>query len=315
MRDVLVRAGAATGRGIRTVCSPTGIRGTAVEFAWTAAHLATYPLGVARERASEATRSDLYTLAGLPPVQRGLLLGDVEAAGTPILLIHGIMDNRSVFTLLQRGLSRRGFGRVRTLNYQVFTHDIRSAARRLAAEVEQLAVDSGHERIHVIGHSLGGLIARYYVQRLGGDERVHTVVTLGSPHAGTQLARLAPGRLLRQLRPDSDVIAELAEPAPGCRTRFVAFWTDLDGVILPKHSARIDHPDLAARNIFVRGVGHLSMPIHRQVIHEICSTLAHLDSDGGLRTAGVTNISSSPTPGPSRLRRLTRPARRADSAG
>ena len=49
--------------------------------------------------------------------------------------------------------------------------------------------NSGYERIHVIGHRLGGLIARYFVQRLGGDAQVHTLVTLGTPHQGTQLAR------------------------------------------------------------------------------------------------------------------------------
>ena len=44
--------------------------------------------------------------------------------------------------------------------------------------------ETGFERIHVIGHSLGGLIARYYVTRLGGDARVHTLVTLGTPARG-----------------------------------------------------------------------------------------------------------------------------------
>ena len=58
-------------------------------------------------------------------------------------------------------------------------------------------------------------------------------------------------------------MAELAEPAPGCRTRFLAVWSDLDQMIVPKRAARIDHPDLDARNVLVRGVGHMSLPIHR----------------------------------------------------
>ena len=51
-------------------------------------------------------------------------------------------------------------------------------------EVERIVAETGFERIHIIGHSLGGLIARYYVTRLGGDARVHTLVTLGTPHDG-----------------------------------------------------------------------------------------------------------------------------------
>ena len=59
---------------------------------------------------------------------------------------------------------------------------------------------------------MGGLIARYYVQRLGGDARVHTLVTLGTPHHGTRAARLIPRGVCKQLSPSSEIIAELAEP-------------------------------------------------------------------------------------------------------
>ena len=121
-------------------------------------------------------------------MQRGLVISDVEAAGTPILLVHGMVDNRSIFTVLRLGLRRRGFGRVTTMNYSPLTSDIRVAAAQLAEEVEALVAETGYERIHVIGHSMGGLIARYYVTRLGGDERVHTLVTLGTPHHGTYIA-------------------------------------------------------------------------------------------------------------------------------
>ena len=63
---------------------------------------------------------------------------------------------------------------------------------------------------------MGGLIARYYVQRLGGDARVHTLVTLGTPHGGTAAAYLVPHRLARQLRPDSDA------GRPSCASRHPA---------------------------------------------------------------------------------------------
>src|SRR5579875_751799 len=262
-------------RASRTLLRPSGIRGTTVELAWIAAHVLAYPFGVAQEKARpEAER---FTIQDLPPVHRGLLIGDVEAAGTPILMIHGLIDNRSIFTLLRRHLRRRGFGRVWTTNYQVWTSDVRVAARRLATTVEAICEETGYERIHVVGHSMGGLVARYYVQRLGGDDRVHTLVTLGTPHQGTRAARLLPRGVCRQLTPSSQVVDELAEPAPGCRTRFVSFWSDLDALMSPKRVARIEHPDLNARNILVRGVGHMSLPIDRRIVREIAATLAHLD--------------------------------------
>jgi hypothetical protein len=275
------------GRGARSLLSPTRLRGAAIEVAWVAAHAALYPLGAVAERARPERSHDLSSLS---PVQRGLLIGDIEAAGTPILLVHGMVDNRSIFTVLRRNLQRRGFHRVLSLNYSVRTGDVREAAERLSAHVEGICADTGFERIHVIGHSMGGLIARYYVQCLGGDERVHTLVTLGSPHAGTATAYLVPHRLGRQLRPGSDVVNELAAPAPHCRTRFLAVWSDLDQMIVPKVNARIDHPDLVAHNVHVRGVGHMSLPINRRAVHQISMTLAQLDADGATLTPGVTSI-------------------------
>lgn len=280
-----------TRRGVRTVLTRNGLRGTATEVAWVAAHGVMYPWGLAQERRRvHRDELDRFTLNDLPPLQRGLLMSDVVAAGTPIILLHGLVDNGSIFVTLRRSLRRRGFGRVITLNYSPFSQDVRQVAQRLSALVEKTCEETGYERVHVVGHSLGGLIARYYVQKLGGDARVHTVCTLGTPHTGTLAAHLLPQRLVKQLRPASEIMAELAEPAAGLNTRFVAFWSDLDELMVPKRAARIDHPDLAARNVLLRGVGHVALPLDGRVVREIATLLAHLDVDGGTVTAGVTAI-------------------------
>jgi hypothetical protein len=126
-----------------------------------------------------------------------------------------------------------------------------------------------------VGHSLGGLIARYYVQRLGGDARVDLVVTVATPHRGTMAAWLLPPLpLARQLRPDSALYAELAEPAPECRTRFVTFSSGGDAVIVPARNGQLDHPDLPTRNVVLPGMGHFTLADHRLVLDEICQLLA-----------------------------------------
>ena len=102
---------------------------------------------------------------------------------------------------------------------------------------------------------LGGVVARYHVQRQGGDARVHTLVTLGAPHGGTGRRRVLPLRLCRQLRPDSDVIAELAEPAAGCRTRFLAVWSDLDQLIYPKPTPGSSTPTWPRRTCWCAASG------------------------------------------------------------
>ena len=259
------------GRDARALATPSGVRGAVVEALWVTAHVATYPWGLLKERRPAVER---YGYDDLRPLQRGLLVRDVETAGTPILLIHGMIDNRAIFAMLTRRLRAHGFTRVHSLNYSPATNDIRAAADNLAAEVEELVAASGHERINIVGHSLGGLIARYYVQRLGGDARVRTLVTLGTPHHGTLTARLVPARLGRQLRPGSDLFLELDLPSAGLRTRVVAYWSDLDQVVVPHENAQLVHPDVECRNVLVPHVGHLSLPIAGRVVHEVAALLS-----------------------------------------
>jgi pimeloyl-ACP methyl ester carboxylesterase len=263
----LGRAGA---YAARTFAGPAGLRGLAVECAWLAAHAAVYPAGLLRERLAEPTA---YRTDPLPPARRSLVVSDLAAAGTPILLVHGIMDNRSVFTVFRRSLRRRGFGAVHAVNYSLFTGDVRTAAHELGRHVRRLLDRTGAERVHIVGHSLGGVIARYYVQRLGGSAHVDALVTLGSPHSGTLAAHLLPTALGRQLRPGSELMAELAAPAPGCPTRFLVVWSRMDQMVVPQRNARLAHPDLLAEELELCDVGHLALPIDTRTTHWVVTQL------------------------------------------
>ncbi|PJM93237.1 esterase/lipase family protein [Streptomyces sp. CB01373] len=242
--------------------------GAAVEVAAIVAALALYPSGFGEGRERRGPGS--WPVAP----SDGAVALPALSTDSPILLVHGLCSNRAIFHIMRRGLRQAGFRRVAVLNYNWLNNDVRGAARLLADQVERVCEDSGHERVHVIGHSLGGVVARYYAQRMGGDARVHTLVTLGAPHTGTLAAALPlPVRAIRQLRPGSDLLAELAEPAPGCGTRFVAFHSDLDELIVPAANARLVHPDLRIRNVPVRAVGHVSLPMHARVVGEVCRVL------------------------------------------
>jgi pimeloyl-ACP methyl ester carboxylesterase len=284
-------AGTATeivGEATKALLTPSGLVGAAMEAAWVSTHIALYPWGLIGSR--EEQKGHGYSVSELPPVQRGLVIGDVEAAGTPILLVHGMVDNRSIFTVLRRGLVRRGFGQIETMNYSILTGDIRAAAARLGAEIERIVEETGYERIHVIGHSMGGLVARYYVTRLGGDAHVHTLVTLGTPHAGSYWAYGWNNGLTRQLRPGSALMEELAGPVTDCQTRFIVYWSDLDQVVVPQRNAALHHEDLNVHNIALHGVGHMSLPITQTVVHGISAALAHLDTSGATVTPGVSAL-------------------------
>ena len=61
-------------------------------------------------------------------------------------------------------------------------------------------------------------------------------------------------------------------------------------LIVPHENAGLHHPDLAARNVPVHGLGHMSIPVRGHVVHEITRLLSQLDSDGTTLTAGVTSL-------------------------
>jgi hypothetical protein len=264
--------------GLRGLCRPATLTGGLAELAWVGAHVLMYPLGTT----TSALRPDPRKRPGeQPPAVRALFAADPLAARIPVLLVHGLVDNRSVFSVMTRSLKRRGFAHVCTWNYSPLLTDIARGAADLGAHIERICEQTGHDRVHVVGHSLGGLLARFYVQRHCGDRRVESLVTLGTPHSGSMWAHIVPTPLIRQLRPGSPVIRELAEPAPGCRTPITAIYSDLDQMVLPTSSGRCDHPDLQARNLLFRGVGHLSLPRHRSVVDEVAATLAGVRSTTG----------------------------------
>ncbi|MEV7449822.1 lipase family alpha/beta hydrolase [Streptomyces nigra] len=259
--------------------SLTLLKATALEIAILAGHVLLYPSGIAQERRSP----------GALPARDTTRL-PAEAA-PPVVLLHGFIDNRSVFVLLRRSLAQHGRHQVESLNYSPLTCDIRTAAELLGRHIEGICERTGSSRVDIVGHSLGGLIARYYVQCLGGDLRVRTLVTLGTPHSGTSVVPLANAHpIVRQMRPGSALLEELAMPAPGCRTHFVSFWSDLDHLMVPLETACIDHPDLIAQNVRVTGIGHLALPVHPAVATGIRQALDAVPTETGTsrETGGLT---------------------------
>ncbi|MEY9962390.1 pimeloyl-ACP methyl ester carboxylesterase [Streptacidiphilus sp. MAP12-16] len=247
----------------------TTVRAVGLEAAALAGHLLLYPTGLSSER-WPLPRPDCThdTTPPSPP-------SSAPAGHAPVLLLHGLFDNRAVFTRMRRSLRSHGWEHVHALNYSPLAVDVRNAALLLGKHVEHTRGVYGGERVAVVGHSLGGLIARYYVQRLGGDEHVHTVITLGTPHQGTISAGLIyPLPIARQLLPSSSVFRELQAPAAPCATRFVVFRGDHDALVLPHPNAALRHPDLWTENILVRGAGHVTLPVHSTVITQVREVLA-----------------------------------------
>jgi triacylglycerol lipase len=121
------------------------------------------------------------------------------------------------------------------------TGDLTEQARALGTVADR-AVAAGAPSVDVVGYSAGGVVARIWVAELGGDDVARRVVTLGSPHRGTQVAAIG-ARLgtcppaCRALAPGSDLLDDLPETPSG--PRWTSIWTANDETVVPPSSGRL----------------------------------------------------------------------------
>ena len=187
-----------------------------------------------------------------------LIGGSVTLRPTPVLLVHGYAGTEHMWHPLRAALAAAGFDHVMALRYNTFRSDIRSVADWLVEQAERTMSACGTLGVHLVGHSMGGLVVRAAVQSRGLGDRARTVVTLATPHHGTPLARFVPGPGARQMRPGSAFLRELAAGPGPSATRWVDIEAAADRVISADpsnssvrvaagHRTITRHPDAVAR--------------------------------------------------------------------
>jgi triacylglycerol lipase len=136
-------------------------------------------------------------------------------------------------------------------------------AERIAAAVREMT-DEFDGPIDILAHSMGGLSARWSIERLDPDLRVDDLVTLGTPHRGTSLAFFfvgTPGG--RAMVPGSEFLSELNADGLEEGVSYTAIWSDADGVIVPPNSAALDPgwfpSTLGARNVHLEDRSHMEL--------------------------------------------------------
>jgi triacylglycerol lipase len=94
--------------------------------------------------------------------------------------------------------------------------------------------------IDVLGFSMGGIVGRYYTQRLDHRKRVRHLITVGSPHRGTWTAHLLPRNGARQMRPGSRFLRELNHDVHDLgHVTLSSIWTPFDLMIVPAGSSKL----------------------------------------------------------------------------
>jgi pimeloyl-ACP methyl ester carboxylesterase len=168
---------------------------------------------------------------------------------TPVVLVHGFLGSWTNFRAIEDSLAARG-----AVNLAHFAYGPRldwpRLATRLGRAVDVVRSEAGVRKVDVIGHSLGGLVARYLVD-MRTDAPVRRLVTIGAPYFGSPLP---PNELA--IFGASDPLIPLPHPAYG------------------PHGPHL-HP--GGRCVVVPDCGHWGLLMHDRVLHEVARFLVSPD--------------------------------------
>jgi pimeloyl-ACP methyl ester carboxylesterase len=229
--------------------------------------------GVGREAAAIARQATLIyrDVRGARPMWVG---GDRDV----VMLVHGLFATAGVLRPLRRQIE--SLTRAFTTS---FTHPPGPGIARIAREIAKaVSAISGDARIHLIGHSIGGVAVRYYVQELAVDPRVVQTISIGSPFGGARPARLFPAPVGRDVVPGSALLSRLAQ---GAQKRLGVPHVSIAGQ--EDHVVPTGAYLAAGDRVSVAGCGHNSLLYHPRVVGEVVSRIQRVQAAAAVRDARV----------------------------
>jgi len=194
---------------------------------------------------------DLLESPGEQPARRG------------VVLIHGFVCNRGFWNPWMLRLRALGHPFV-AVNLEPVFGSIDSYVPIIEEAVQRVTRATGLAPV-LVCHSMGGLAARAWLRALSAGQRVHHVITIGSPHHGTWLAQFSHLENGRQMKFGGPWIRELEQCAhaapPGA---FTCWYSNCDNIVFPASTATLP----GAQNHLVRGVAHVQLGFHPRVMDE-----------------------------------------------
>lgn len=199
---------------------------------------------------------------------------DLPHQGPPIVLVPGFLCNRGYYGKFRRFLARNGYGCSYAVTLEPVLGSIDDNARHLGRLVEQVCQETAQDKVILIGHSMGGVVIRAYLDMQDGGKRVAHAISLGSPFGGTVLAKgpSGLGENLRQMVVGSDWLAALKKHEDqACSVPFTAIWSPHDSIVAPQDGTRVS--ERYGRSIAMPGIGHMEMIVSVPVMQMVLKVL------------------------------------------
>lgn len=252
---------------IAAVGAVLGLRAGIVAVTWAFARA--YPSPARRLTAAESLRmvageygAFLLIFVFILPFERLWMGRDrMRPCSRPLLLVHGYSCSRGVWWLARRRLEQAGHT-VATVSLAPPYTNIGKLVPQLGERIETVCQATGADRVVLVAHSMGGLVCRSYLARHGSD-RVERLITISSPHSGSELARLGIGKNAREMEPGSLWLKDLGQA--GLPVPAVAIRTPHDNFVMPQDNQRLP----GASDVELAGIGHLAVLFARRTASEL----------------------------------------------
>ena len=185
-----------------------------------------------------------------------------------VVFVHGFFCNRGLWNPWLKRLRGQGHAFV-AVNLEPLFGSIDNYVPQIETAVRQVTLVTGLPPL-LVCHSMGGLAVRAWLQAMKSEARVHHVVTIGTPHRGTWLARFGHGHNGRQMRLLSDWRSRLDHDMPSDRhALFTCWYSNCDNIVFPASTATLPGAD----NRLVRGAAHVQMAFLPSIMEATLATL------------------------------------------
>ena len=181
-----------------------------------------------------------------------------------VILVHGFVCNRGLWNPWMCELRARNTPFI-AVNLEPLFGSIDDYPRIIETAVSRLEAATGRT-VTLVGHSMGGLAIRAWLRQFDADARVHRVVTIGSPHQGTWLARYSYTVNGKEMRLRSAwLLGMAASESPARAMRFTCFYGHCDNIVFPAVSGTLR----GAENLHVPATAHVHMAFQPLVFNEV----------------------------------------------
>lgn len=197
-------------------------------------------------------------------------------APTGVVLVHGFFCNRGFWNQWMRELRAQRVPFIAVNLEPAFGSIDRYPLVIEEAVVRMETVTS--LPVVLVGHSMGGLAIRAWLAHFNADSRVRRVITIGTPHHGTWLARFGHTANGKQMRLDSPWLTRLAASESAVRRgRFTCFFGNCDNIVFPADKGTLAD----AENVHVPATAHVHMAFQAAVSKEVGRWLAPATPEPG----------------------------------